>query len=232
MIKHILRGLIDLSGRVLARPSDSSPPARGQSVCRYPLDELEWALSGGEPMPPDHSPWEEWSGPLHIPLSLYEAIRAGGLFLHPGGEFSAILEAFADGHTSTYRDGRVELLSRMRSLGNRGFLISPSGIAVSHPRRPIVLPVSETTITICMAETPIELGRHDGPAVRVLISVVSPRVDTFLATSARLSRLLSSDLFRQLLDRDHTCDEIMDYVWLHDCGLADEESRVPTGLKD
>lgn len=198
-----------------------------------PVDRLEWSLLRGAAVPERHSPWESRPADGDVAPGLYEPFRAGGLFDHAGGDLGAVLAAFAERHVPVYRHGRIELLGRMRSHGAGGFLVVRDDVAVSHPRRPVILPVPEPTISVCIADEPVPLGPEGSPSVRVLIALVAPSVGTHLAMSARLSRLLAGDRFlRALVDGRQTHEEIMDLVWLHDCGLADEEIQVPMGFAD
>jgi mannitol/fructose-specific phosphotransferase system IIA component (Ntr-type) len=108
-------------------------------------------------------------------------------------------------------------------LGADGFLVTRDGIAVSHPRHPIVVPVSEPTITVCLAEDPIPLGHRQSRPVRVFLALFCPTVTLHLAVLARLSRLIARDQFLRAIDGHRPDEEVMDLIWLHDCGLADEE---------
>lgn len=118
---------------------------------------------------------------------------------------------------------------RPRAPGAAGFVAARDGIAVSHPRRPLVLPVAAPVITVCLARAPVFLGPDGSPPVRVFLSVISPTVGTQLAVLARLSRLIARDRFLRALDGPNPREDLMDLVWLHDCGLADEDIIVPGG---
>ncbi len=192
----------------------------------HPIDAmlwLEWSLSNRTALPEGHSPWEFRPGPDEAPPSLYEAFRAGELLKHYGGDLASVLELFADAHANAYRrSGREELLMLMRPRGADGFVVARDGIAVSHPRHLLVLPVPEPVITVCLAYVPVFLGPDGSVPIRVFLSVISPTVDAQLATLARLSRLIARDRFLQSLQGPNAREDLMDLVWLHDCGLVDE----------
>jgi hypothetical protein len=63
--------------------------------------------------------------------------------------------------------------------------------------------------------------------VHVFLSVISPTVGTQLAVLARLSRLIVREKFLQALEGPNPHDDVRDFVWLHDWGLADEQIDVP-----
>ena len=188
---------------------------------------LVWSISRGAAMPAGN---RGWSNSSDVPLGLYEPLRAGGLINIPGGDLDSVLEAFAECHRPIYRFGRTELLARMRSRGGSGFLITPSGIAVSHPRFPLILPVREPCLMICLADEPILLGPGAESAATAFVTLISPRIGTHFAIVSLLTRLLASERFVGLLDGCQTHESIMDQVWLHDCGLAEEEIDIPAGF--
>lgn len=197
-------------------------------MCRsalHPIDamlSLEWSLSNGKALAKGLAPWEIRSGPNDVPPGLYEPFRAGKLLHHYGGDLVSVLELISEAHSNAYRSGCAEFLSRTRRLGADGFVVSPNGIAVSHPRHLIVLPVPEPVIAVCLAHVPVDIGPAGSVPVRVFISVVSPTVGIQLAVLARLTQLIARDRFLLVLDTPDVHGELMDLVWLHDCGLADE----------
>ena len=115
----------------------------------------------------------------------------------------------------------------MRPHGANAFVVNGDGIAVSNPRHLLVMPVPEPIISICLACVPVLLGPDGSVPVHVFLSVISPTVDTQLAVLARLSRLIARGKFLQALDGANPYEDVKDFVWLHDCGLADEQIDVP-----
>ena len=138
-----------------------APPRRRHAVSGVVT--LEQISPGRE-----HSPWEVYPGPDDAPPGLYEPFRAGELLEHYGGDLASVLELFADAHPNAYRrGGREDLLMRMRSLGAAGFVVARDGIAVSHPRHPLVLPVPDPVISVCLAYFPVYLGPDGSVPVRL-----------------------------------------------------------------
>jgi len=54
------------------------------------------------------------------------------------------------------------------------------GIALPHPRHPLVLHVAEPTITLCFLEEPVDFGAPDGQPVHALFLLLSPNVKAHL----------------------------------------------------
>jgi hypothetical protein len=207
------------------------PGRRTRAPLIHPIDAmmwLEWSLSHGIALAKENSPWEFLPNPDTVPPGLYEPFRAGKLLRDYSGELASVVDLFAEAHPHVYRRyGYEELLMRLQPHGADAFVVSANGIAVSNPRHLLVLPVPEPIISICLACVPVLLGPDGSVPVRIFLSVISPTVETHLAVLARLSRLIVRDKFLQALEGPNPHDDVRDFVWLHDCGLADEQIDVP-----
>jgi hypothetical protein len=220
--------LLGLSDRRPSRRA-GSPGARDAGVVLHnPIERLEWSLIRRVGLPEGPWPWEPEVGPDEAPAGLYEAFRAGGLLDHPGGSIRSVIDSLADAYSGVYRRGREELLMKMGPHGAGGFLVVGDGIAVSHPRRPVVLPMPEPAISVCLTDSPVPLSPDGSASARVFLALFSPSVSMHLAVLARLSRLIARGRFLEALGGRNPHGEIMDLAWLHDCGLADEDIRIPT----
>ena len=70
------------------------------------------------------------------------------------------------------------------------------GIAIPHPRRPIVLPVATSTISVFFLKTPIQFGAVDGQPVHTVFALVAPTVQSHLhLLAAALVRAAGSAVF-------------------------------------
>lgn len=61
------------------------------------------------------------------------------------------------------------------------------GIAMPHPRHPLVLHVPEPSVTLCFLELPVDFGALDGQPVQALFLILSPSVRAHLHLLGRLS---------------------------------------------
>ncbi len=83
------------------------------------------------------------------------------------------------------------------------------GIAVPHPRNPIVLQVSEPFITLCFLENAIEFGSLDGLPVHSLFTFVTPNTRAHLHLLARLSFSLRDPKFREAIQLQASRETIL-----------------------
>ncbi len=113
--------------------------------------------------------------------SLADAIRAGGVHRGiSGADKASILRAVVERLPLPSRSDR-ELLHRVllarEALGSTGF---GNGIAIPHPRNPIVLRIARPAVAICYLDQPVDFEALDGKAVHTLVTLVSPSTRTHL----------------------------------------------------
>jgi PTS system nitrogen regulatory IIA component len=83
------------------------------------------------------------------------------------------------------------------------------GIAIPHVRSPIVLHVSEPTITLCFLERPVDFAALDGRPVRALFLLVSPTVRAHLSLLSRLAFALRDPGFKDAVARQVVRDDLL-----------------------
>lgn len=75
------------------------------------------------------------------------------------------------------------------------------GVAMPHPRGPIVLGLTEPHVTLAFLGQPVDYGAIDGKPVSILFVIISTTVHTHLTLLSHLMFALQSGEFRGLLDR-------------------------------
>lgn len=83
------------------------------------------------------------------------------------------------------------------------------GVAVPHPRSPILLRVPSALITLCFLETPIDFGALDGQPVQALFSMISPTTRAHLHLLSRLAFALRDPDFRESIAQRARAEEIL-----------------------
>jgi PTS system nitrogen regulatory IIA component len=137
------------------------------------VDLLEFAAARSLDISPELLAQLEADGP-QLP-SLAEAVRAGGVHHGISGTDKAgILRAVVD---RLPLDGPAERQLLLRVLLAREALGSTAfgnGIAIPHPRNPIVLRVRRPEVAICYLDQPVDFEAADGKFVHTLVTLVSP----------------------------------------------------------
>ena len=206
--------------KVYAWIKDGSLPAyRVNEQYRFNRAELlEWATSRNMEVPADlfHNGDEKVEPP-----SFADALAEGGVFHGVGGtDKGSVLQAIVDVMqlpASVNRDLLVRVLLAREALGSTGV---GDGIAIPHPRNPILLRIEKPEICLCFLSNPIDFGAIDGKPVHTLFTLASPTVQDHLHLLSRIAYLLRNPGFKAVVMRHGSKDEILR-----------EARRIETGLK-
>lgn len=130
--------------------------------------------------------------------SLADALRAGGVHYEvPGKDQETVLREIVSRLPLPEGVDRAFLLQLFVAREALGSTAVGDGIAIPHPRRPIVLHVAQCLVTLCFLKRPLAYRAPDGKPVSVLFSLISPTVTTHVQLLGRLSRALNDPGFRR-----------------------------------
>jgi PTS system nitrogen regulatory IIA component len=138
------------------------------------MDLLEFAASRRLDIPAELLADEDARTSAPAP-SLADAVRAGGVHRGvPGTDKAGVLRSVVE-RLALPRASDRDLLTRMllarEALGSTGY---GDGIAIPHPRNPIVLHVRAPSASVCYLERPVDFGAIDGKPVHTLVTLVCP----------------------------------------------------------
>lgn len=198
--------MLDLSERAVQERIEKGELPSQCVNGRYFLnrDELiEWATTHGfsvalpadqmEPMP-----------------TLSDALAAGGI-VHglPGKDKDTVLRHLVESMplpADVDPDFLHSVLMAREALGSTAV---GDGVAVPHPRSPILLRVPTALVTLCFLESPIDFGALDGKPVQALFSMISPNTRVHLHLLSVLAFALRDSGFRKALARRAGTEEIL-----------------------
>ena len=167
----------------------------------------EWAASHGHSLSP------ELFDPDARSVDLASALERGGIHRDVRGETrEEVLTAVA--HTPSIPAG-VDRKMLARLLIGREALAPTAigdGVAIPHPRDPLVVRVSEPRVLLCFLARPVDFGAIDGVPVRLLFTLLSPSVRQHLQMLARLAFVLHDETLRGLLSRSESDGMILDRI--------------------
>jgi PTS system nitrogen regulatory IIA component len=199
----------------------SIPAHRLHDQFRFNRVEIqEWAAARGLKLSPDllgtgKSP--------DVSLSLRGAIERGGIhFGVSGGTPGEVLEAVT--HLPGIPDGVDRLLLRELLVGREALTSTGigGGIAIPHPRDPLVVRVQEPIVLACFLEHPVDFRAVDGAPVRVLFTLLSPSIRSHLQILAQLTYALHDAALLKLLEQPAAADAILDRL-----ATIESQERVP-----
>jgi PTS system nitrogen regulatory IIA component len=158
---------------------------------------LEWATANGVRVSVSDFPAPESVGPMSPAAPLFAAALArGGIHEHvEGSDRSTVLRAVVQRMPVPEEDREllVDVLLAREALGSTGV---GDGIAIPHVRSPVVLHVTEPSITLSYLDHPVDFGALDGKPVHTVFSIVTPTIRSHLLLLSQLAAALHDKAFR------------------------------------
>ncbi|MBI5506453.1 MAG: PTS sugar transporter subunit IIA [Deltaproteobacteria bacterium] len=180
---------------------------------------LEWATARQMQISPELFAQAD-TGSAALP-ALCDALKKGGILYRIGGDDKpSVLRAVVEVlplPEEVDREFLFGVLLAREALGSTGI---GDGIAIPHVRNPIVLHVSEPTITLCFLQHPINFGAIDSQPVHTLFTLISPSVRIHHHLLSRLAFVLRDPEFRDALRRQAPAQELMETLSRAEAGLA------------
>lgn len=201
--------LLSVSEKTLSRwvKEEGLPSHRIQDQDRFNRAEvLEWATARRIPVSPTMF---DDPGDAASVLSLEGALRAGGIYYGVDGEDRASILSAVVGRLPLPEGTDRELLGEMLlARENLGSTAVGNGIAIPHPRFPVVVPPAPDTLSLCFLDHPVEFGALDGKPVHTLFVMVGATVKGHLRLLSRLAFALQDPAFRALLEARAEADRL------------------------
>ena len=141
---------------------------------------------------------------------LSDSVRAGGIHRAVAGSEKELLLRNVVGLLPLPRgvdpDFLLEMLLARERLGSTAL---GSGIAIPHPREPLVMHVHEPLVSVCLLAEPVDFGSTDGMPVHTLFVIVAPSVRMHLHVLSMLSAVLHDAAVCAKLESRASAEEIL-----------------------
>jgi len=189
----------------------SLPSHRVHDQYRFNRVELqEWAALHKHRVSPDlfGSNGRAEEGP-----SLRAALERGGIFHQvPGDRREKVLEAVCALPGIPAKVNRQLLFQLLVAREALASTAVGQGIAIPHPRDPVVVRVETPAVLLCFLGQPVDFKALDGKPVRVLFTLLSPSVRIHLQLLARLASALHDPALQELLRRVVSAEAILERI--------------------
>jgi PTS system nitrogen regulatory IIA component len=120
--------------------------------------------------------------------SLEEALTAGGIVYRvEGGDRDAVLRSAVAATRLPEEIDPDFVFEMLRAREQLASTAVGDGIALPHPRHPLVLHVTRPSITLCFLDEPVDYGAIDGKPVSALFLILSASVRGHLHLLGRLA---------------------------------------------
>jgi PTS system nitrogen regulatory IIA component len=141
---------------------------------------------------------------------LERALRAGGIHYGIAGtDKESVLRAMVEVMPfpeNLDRGFMLEVLLNREALGSTGI---GEGMAIPHPRYPMVLPIAEPFITLCFLAQPIPYSAKNTQLVHTLFALVCPTVHLHLGLVAQLATALRDSPFHRAVVERAPVEQIL-----------------------
>lgn len=173
----------------------------------HPAELLEWATTQKLPVSP--AIFQKMNGDSVGRTGLSDALEIGGV-IHDvaGNDRESILSAIIQTlplPDAFDRGSLVQLLVAREKLGGTAI---GDGVAIPHPRNPVLLPGAKRVVRLCFLSQALDFGAPDGTPVDTLFLMICPTVRDHLQQLARLANVLRDESFRNML-REKPSQEVV-----------------------
>lgn len=168
---------------------------------------LEWATSRRMGISPDafHEP-EAVGTPLP---KLVASLETGGIIYRLGGETrEGVMSNLVDElrlPEEVDRDYLLKVLNAREELASTGV---GNGIAIPHPRNPVLLHITKPSISLAFLEDPVDFLALDGKPIHTLFCLISPTLRAHLHLLSKLSFAMRDPGFKTAIENQGSREEI------------------------
>lgn len=180
---------------------------------RYRLNRvelIEWASERQMKLSPEIFE-DEQRPPSKVILA--DSLKRGGVIYDlPGADKASVLPAVCKALPLPPQVNREELHNVLLAREQLASTAIGNGIAIPHPRSPIVVGVTQPLVTMAFLKQPVDFGALDGRPVTTLFVTLSTTVRLHLQILSHLMYVLQDAQFRKLLAQRATAEAILKHV--------------------
>ncbi len=175
-----------------------------------PVELQVWGTEHNRKLAPDVLPP---NGEPAQMLSLAGAIERGGVHYDiVGSTRNEVLDAVAHLPGVPTHIDRSLLANVLRSREGLASTGIGGGIAIPHPRDPVVLHVDSPIILLCFLARGVDFKAIDGQPVRVLFTLLSPTISLHLRLLSRLAHALHDHVLCEILEERSNSDAVLSCI--------------------
>jgi len=204
----------------------SLPASQVNGECRFnKVQLLDWATANQIEIPATAFRTATASAPR-----LDDSLARGGIIRGvAGGDKAAILRSILPKLPLSDEDDRQSLLSMFLARESLGSTSIGDGIALPHPKLPIVQPNTAPAITLCFLSQPVDWAAVNREPVTALFVLLCPTVRVHLHLVSRLVSALRDATFRDLVRRQAPDHELLSQARKLESAAPPRNGQAETG---
>jgi PTS system nitrogen regulatory IIA component len=159
--------------------------------------------------------------------SLVQLLEKGGIVSHIAGE--NVREALQNAIQRIITPQNISKEEILYALLSREELMPTAvgkGIAIPHPRNPIITNLKNASVSICCLEKPIDFGSLDNQPVHTLFILLTATPKMHLEVLSKISYLCQDESFLHLLNEQSQKEIILEYVRKRELDWHKKETTV------
>jgi len=170
---------------------------------------LEWATSRRMGISPEaFDEPEEAATPLP---KLTDSLDAGGIIYRlDGNTRNEVLDNLVNNLRLSEGVDKEYLLKVLIAREELASTSVGDGIAIPHPRNPVLLHTTQPTVTLAFLENPVDFQSLDGLPIKALFCVISPTLRAHLHLLSMLGYALKDLKFRQAIAQAENREKIFE----------------------
>lgn len=141
-----------------------------------------------------------------------------------GGDVATVLKSMVDRMDFLSAAAQTELYDKLMERERLSSTGIGNGIAIPHPRDPLLEPPDSPVIATCFADEPVPFGAIDDQPVSVFFLLISPTVKHHLHLLSRLSYCIRDRQFVEFLKRRPDAEKLYSRVAAFEQQLDDPAS--------
>ena len=168
---------------------------------------LEWALAQNIPLP--RSVFEEEEAKKYFP-DVCNALKNGGIYYGvKGNNRNEVLRAAVNALNLPAAVDKNFLLNVIIAREEMVSTGVGDGIAIPHPRNPMVLPGQASLIVLCFLEKPVDFAAIDAKPVDCLFILISATVRAHLHLLSRLAFILQDSQVKEAIKKQDRAENVL-----------------------
>lgn len=153
--------------------------------------------------------------PSSAPVNFYELLKSGGVYGNiPGSDVKEILTNIISLIPTPSNLSKEEILFALLNREEMMPTAIGKGIAIPHPRNPIVSNTDDIIVSICYLQNPVDFHALDKLPVHTLFIVLANNPRKHLEVLSKISFLCRSEDFLELLVKRESKEKLLEYVRL------------------
>jgi nitrogen PTS system EIIA component len=158
------------------------------------------------------------------PTNFTKLIANGGIHYDIPG--ATVQEVLHNAITATPTPAGISKEDIFAALLNREELMSTAigrGIAIPHPRNPIITDIEDASVSLCFLQTPLDFRALDGLPVHTLFVLLTANPRRHLEVLSKISYLCQLDDFLQLLQKRSSAADIISFITAKESAWQQQE---------